>query len=331
MTTWMLKTNDNPLATARQFLQTTWAYANLEGMVVPVYQPGDMTAKMTLINDPAQLLDADPFVPLMPFNAGKLVAQLAYEMPDVQLAAVLRACELRAFDERVKMDALNLGNWLIIGVECLACFPAQDFEWRVKNAGGVEQLTHLVLRNARQGEIALDRFRSACQICSRPEPSHFDLCLELLGLPVKEMMLISAKDDAIARKFHLHEITDGPVSLELIAQHDRMVETIEERRQRTRERKLRELFPHLAANLDELMNFLMECQPCRNCIEACPVYPEELISAIDHGAISRSLAKRWLMSCAECGMCEQACPKGVPLAAIMNRISRELKSEVVAI
>jgi formate dehydrogenase subunit beta len=331
MTTWIFKTNDSPLAAARQFLQTVWAYANLEGMVVPVYQPGYMTAKMNLINDPAQLQEANPFVPLMQFNAGKLVAQLACEMPNVRLAAVLRACELRAFDECVKMNALNLENWLIIGVECLACFPAQDFEWRVQKAGSVEQLTDLVLRNARQGGIALDRFRSACQMCSKPEPSHFDLCLELLGLPAKEMMLVSAKDDAIARKFHLHEITDGPASPEVLVLHDHMLKTIEERRQRARERKLRELFPHLPANLDELVIFLLECQPCRNCIEACPVHPEELISAIDHGAISRSLAKRWLMSCAECGMCEQACPKVVPLAAIMNRISRELKSEVVAV
>jgi Fe-S oxidoreductase len=52
---------------------------------------------------------------------------------------------------------------------------------------------------------------------------------------------------------------------------------------------------------------------------------------MDHGAISQSLVGHWLMSCAECGMCEQACPKGVPLAAIMYRIGRQLKSEVAAI
>jgi len=331
MTHWMLKTNNSPLATGRQFLQTVWSYANLEGMVVPVHQPGYMTAKMTLINDPAQLQEANPFVPLMLFNAGKLVAQLAYEMPDVRLAIVMRACELRAFDERVKIDKLKLENWLIIGVECLACFPAKDFEWRVQNAGGMEQLTHLVLRNARQGGIALDRFRSACQICSRPEPSHFDICLELLGLPVKETMLVSAKDDAVARKYRLYEITDGLASPELVTQHDRMLKTIEEHRQRARERKLRELFPNLPSTLDELTNFLMECQPCRSCIEACPVHPEEMIPSIDHGYISQNLARRWLMSCAECGMCEQACPRDIPLATIMSRINHELKSEPAAI
>jgi ferredoxin len=331
MTIWTLKTNNNPLATARQFLQTIWACANLEGMLVPVYQPGDMIAKMTLINDPAQLQDANPIVPLMQFNAGKQAAQLAREMPDVRLAIVLRACELRSFDERVKMDVLNLGNWLVIGVECMACFPVQDFEWRAQNAGGVEGLTNLILRNARQGGIALDRFRSACQMCSRPEPSHFDLCLELLGLPVREMMLVSTRDEAIGRELHLHEITDGPAAPELIAQHDRMLKTIEERRQRAREREVRELSPDLPSTLEELVVFLSDCQPCQKCMEACPALVEEFIPTMNSDIVSLDLAKRWLVSCAECGMCEQACPKGLPLAAIMNRISRALKSELIAV
>jgi formate dehydrogenase subunit beta len=300
-------------------------------MLVPVYQPGDMTARMTLINDPAQLQEANPFVPLMQFNAGKQAAQLAHEMPGVRLGIVLRACELRAFDERVKRDALNLENWLMIGVECTACFPAQDFEWRAQNAGGVEGLTQLVLRNARQGGIALDRFRSACQICSRPEPSHFDLCLELLGLPVRETMLVSAKNEAITQELHLHEITDGPASPELIAQHDHMVKTIEERRQRTREREIRNLSPELPSTLEELVIFLLGCQPCQKCMEACPALVEEFIPTMNSDIVSLSLAKRWLISCAECGMCEQGCPKKVPLAAIMNRISRALKSEPVAV
>jgi len=290
-----------------------------------------MTAKMTLINDPAQLPDANPFIPLMQFNAGKQLSQMAHEMPDVRLAVVLRACELRSFDERVKRDGLKLENWLMIGVECMACFPIQDFEWRVQNAGGVEQLTGLVLRNARQGGIALNRFRPACKMCSKPEPSHYDLCLDLLGLPVKEMMLVSTKNDSIDRKLHLHEITDGLATPKLMAQHDRMIKTIEERRQRAREHEIHELSPELPSTLNELVSFLLNCQPCQKCMEACPAFVEELIPAITNGKVPLDLARRWLASCAECGMCEQACPKEVPLAAIMNRISRELKNVPLAV
>jgi hypothetical protein len=99
----------------------------------------------------------------------------------------------------VKTESLDLKNWLIIGADCLACFPAQDFEWRVQKAGNVELLTLQTLRNARQGGIALHRYRMSCQICSKPEPLQVDLCLGLLGLPLKDLMLVIPKNEAISQ------------------------------------------------------------------------------------------------------------------------------------
>jgi len=331
MSTWLLKAENDPLAAIRQFLQDVWHQAGLEGMLVPIYQSGNKTTRTMLLHDPHRLANADPIVPLMQFNTGKLVAELTRQHPDAHFAAVLRACEVRALDELAKSDSLSLKNWLIIGTDCLGCFPAQDFEWRVQKAGGVEQLTRHVYRNARQGGIALDRFRSACRVCDNPEPSHVDLCIDLFGLPVKNSLLIFVQDENLARELDLNQITDGPAPLELILQHKIMLKKIEGRRRRARERQLRELPPGLPAGLDELANFILECQPCRNCAQACPIHAEALMAAIDSGAISRDLARQWLMSCAKCGMCEQACPKEVPLTAIMNRIRREVNVEVVTI
>lgn len=329
MTTWMLKTNNDPLATARNFLRDIWDFANLDGMLLPVYEAGHKSVKQTAIHHSENLHEADPFAPLMQVNAGKIVSQLAHEQPQLHMAAVLRACEIRALNEQVKRNGLNLENWLIIGVDCLACFPVQDFDWRVEKAGSVEALTREVLRNARQGGIALDRFRSACQMCSKPESPHVDICIDLLGLPVKETILVDTKNDVIAEELNLGKITDGPAPKALVAQRDHMLKKIEERRERARERQLRELTPDLPANLDQLVAFLQDCQPCVKCMEACPVHAGELVPAIKSRTMTHGMAKSWLVSCAECGMCEQACPKEVPLAAIMNRIGRELKSEAV--
>lgn len=331
MSTWLLKAENDPLTTVRHFLLDVWSNAGLEGMLVPIYETGDKTVKTTLIHDPYLLSDADPMAPLMQTNAGKTVAALARRNPNARFAAVLRACEARALDELTKNDSPSLENWLIIGTDCLGCFPAPDFEWRVQKAGSVEQMTRDLLRNARQGGIAFDRFRSACRMCDKPEPSQVDLCIDLLGLPVRDAILIFARDETLPRKLGLDEITDGPAPSELIVQHSLMLKKIEERRQRARERELRQLATDLPSNLDELADFLMACQPCRSCLEACPVHAEELTSAMDGGVLSRELLKHWLVSCAECGMCEQACPRGVPLAAIMNRIHRELRSEPLAV
>ena len=329
MKTYTLKTHDNPLARVRQFLTNVWDNVMLDGMVIPTYQ-GLKSVKQTVIYQPDDLQTADPFAPLMQVNASKVVVMLAHEMPNDHMAAVLRACEIRALHEQVKRGNVNLENWLIIGVDCPACFPAQDFEWRVDKAGSVEALTRDVLRNTRQGVIALDRFRSACQICAKPESPNVDICIDLLGLPVKETMLVSAKNSALIEELRLEKITDGPATNELIEQRDRMLKMIEERRERIRQRQLHDLAADMPANLDQLMDFLANCQPCVKCMEACPVHAEELVPAVKNHLISKDMTKRWLVSCAECGMCEQACPKEIPLAAIMNRIGRELKSESLA-
>ena len=331
MTTWMINTQGDPQAAARQFLKSVWTQANLQGMLVPLYQPDQVTVQSVLVEDPAGLAEADPFVPLMLSNAGKQVVQIARERPGQRLAAVLRACEIRALAERIKSEALNIDHWLIIGVDCLACFPASDFEWRAQKAGGAQELTRLVLRNARQGGISLSRFRLACQMCSKPEPLKVDLCLGLLGLPVKESILILPKDDSVSAQLNLREITEGPATPALVTQHDRVMTALNERRQHFRDRAIRDLPSDLPANLEELVEFLTNCAPCQVCLASCPLYEDELAPVMTNGTVSREAVKRWLVMCAECGMCEQACPKDVPLAAIMNRISRDLQKEAVAV
>jgi formate dehydrogenase subunit beta len=329
MKTWMLKTDNDPLARVRSFLKAIWEYANLDGMLIPVYQTGHKSVRQTVIYHSESLKEADPFVPLMQVNASSMVIQLAKKHPNDHMAAVLRACEIRAIYEQVKHSGVNLENWLMIGVDCPACFPLQDFEWRVENAGSVEALTNMVLRNVRQGGIALDRFRSACGMCSKPGSPHEDICIELLGLPVKEAILVNINNAVISAKLDLEKVTDGLASQELVAQRNRMLKNIEERRERIRERQIKSLSPDLPASLEQFINFLENCQPCVSCMEACPVHADELIPAIQNRTLTHEMARDWLVSCAECGMCEQACPKEMPLAAIMNRIDRELKVEAM--
>lgn len=331
MKTWMLKTDNDPLARVRNFLKAIWAYADLDGMLIPVYQTGHKSVIQTAVYHPESLQEADPFVPLMQVNASKLVIQMARKHPHEHMAAVLRPCEIRAMYEQVRNSGVNLENWLMIGVDCLACFPLQDFEWRVENAGSVETLTNIVLRNARQGVIALDRFRSACGMCTKPESPQEDICIELLGLPVKETMLVHINNIVIAERLDMEKVCDGLASQELIAQRDYMLRAIEERRERIRERQLSDLAPDLPTDLDQLIEFFTNCQPCVNCMEACPICANELIPAIRNHTVTHEMMRDWLVSCAECGMCEQACPKEMPLAAIMNRISHELKNEPIAV
>jgi formate dehydrogenase subunit beta len=325
-THWMLKTNNDPLAATRQFLRSLWQAAGLEGMLLPVYQADGLRVEAALLEDTRQLQQADPFVPVLPANAARLVQQLAEVQPKRRLGAVLRACEMRALAALTARENLALENWLVIGVDCVACFPIQDYEWRVKKAGSPEALTRQVLRNARQGGVLHSRFRAACQMCSKPEAQKVDLCFGLLGLPVKEAILVEAADQDTAERFHLASITAGPALPELIAQHERLLDKLESRRARFRERKTAELPVDHPSTVEELVHFLAACQPCQKCLEACPVFLPQMKS----GTIAIEALRSWLVSCAECGMCEQACPQASPLVAVFSRLSRQLKAEVVA-
>jgi formate dehydrogenase subunit beta len=330
MNTWKLKTDADPLARTRTFLKAIWEYANLDGMVIPVYQTGHKSIKQTVIHDTESLQEADPFVPLMQVNASRMVIQLARKHPQDHMAAVLRPCEIRALYEQVKHTNVSLDNWLMIGVDCPACFPVQDFEWRVEKAGSVEELTRDVLRNVRQGGIALHRFRAACGMCTKPGSPHEDICIQLLGLPVGDTMLIKVNNEVILEQLDLRKVCDGPAPEDLVDQRDRMLKNVEERRQRIRERQLNDLGPRLPTNLDQLMTYLLNCQPCVSCMEACPVHADVLIPAIQDRSLTHEMLKDWLAACAECGMCEQACPKQMPLLAILTRVRREINVEPLA-
>jgi hypothetical protein len=54
MNTWMLKTNNDPLGRVRDFLKAIWDYADLDGMVIPVYR-GSKSVEQTVIGQPIRL------------------------------------------------------------------------------------------------------------------------------------------------------------------------------------------------------------------------------------------------------------------------------------
>lgn len=328
---WIIHTHGNPLDTIRQLLKDLWQQAGLQGMLVPVYHAGDNESAARFVEDLEQLSAADPCVPLMPVNASKLVLGQARRNPSGRYGAVLRSCEARALAEIASREALELQNWLIIGIDCLASYDEDDFEWRVQKAGSIEQVSRENLGHARQGGIALHRFRHACQMCTTPEASHADVYIGLLGLPVKQIMLVRAKDRQTAERYQLAQLTDDIAPHALIVQQERVLNTLHERRMHTLERMVKELTEEMPEGVDELIAHLQNCAPCRECLEACPIFSLEVSSPGDVQTITHEAAVRWLLSCVSCGMCEQSCPNHLPLTAIFSRISQELKEETVPV
>jgi heterodisulfide reductase subunit A len=327
-TYWVLHTAGDPISAVRKFFSKVWDYAGLQGMLVPVYQ-SELEAGLQLIANPARLVRVDPFIPLTAQNAAQRAVHLISEHAYTNYGVVLRPCEARALDEITRRGAFDPDFCLTIGVDCLGSFTAEDFEWRVQKAGTVERLTDQELRNARQGGIAPDRFRLACQMCTSSATKDTDLYISLFGLPVKETILVSTTNAEIASRLHLSEITDGLAAPFLVEQHEHMLATLRERRNHALERIIHELPENLPKETSALLKYIADCAPCQKCLEACPIYTAGWAPGGDGGPAALEAMNHWLAACVGCGMCDQACPQHLPLAAIIHRIGRELKWEAL--
>lgn len=314
---WVLQTQGHALGAVQAFLGRLWVQAELEAMFAPLRPSGSLEVNRTLVEDQAQLADADPFAPLMTRNVGCQVLELALDHPQRKMAALLRACEVRALQAVASRTAAPFANLLTVGVDCLCTFSPQDYERRAREVGGPDELTREALLFARQGGVAPYRYRSACQMCEQPIPQGADLVIGVLGLSAGQAVLISAHDRKTAERLRLGELTDGPAPPALVARREQMQAMLAERHERVRARKT-DALADVPLTMDQLVAHLRQCAPCEECLKACPVYAGEL-------ADPSLSVRRWLESCAGCGMCEQACPRGMPLAAIIGHIHRELE------
>ena len=323
-TKWVLDTCGDLEGRVRSFLGALWGQARLDGMLIPVYAAENDLPGPRLITLQNELQQASPFIPLMPVNSAKLIERLNAHYPASRFAAVLRSCEARALAEHMHRTNLSFPNWLMIGVDCLASFPQEDFSWRLERAGDIHSLTRQVLRSARQGGISTDRFRAGCQMCLNPGAQFADISIAIIGLPTKEYALVTARSDSIASKFALGQITEGHAPSWLVEQHDRVLAMMTERHQRVKQRLLAELESGLPQDVDSWISHLQNCGGCESCLEACPLYTGQL--AQGHEAVAE-----WLAGCVSCGMCEQACPQHLPITALIRRIVENLSEDLAAV
>ncbi len=322
-TVWILETGGDPLGTLRSFLRYMWQELHLDGMLVPLN--GQMiSATPQILEDPRQLNKVNPFKPLMTLNAARMMPDLVKERTDAYLGAILRPCEMRALIEMVKHDTFNFDRLLTVCIDCLGTLPADEYQWRAERKGAPDALTQEALQFARQGGIVPYRYRSACQMCFSPEARGADLDINVLGLPVRQYMLLNVSNKGVAERLRLDKITSGKAGPSLIAQRERSMAKLVERRGRARERVAHSLSGSLPASIDEVVAILDGCGDCQVCMDACPICAVDFPQRGEDGRYRARDVVRWLVSCDGCGMCEQVCPEQRPLSAIFGTMREQL-------
>jgi len=326
---WILETHGDPLGTVNKFVNTIWSNSNLDGMLVSQNALDSGNGGMHLLEHPKEFEQVNPFKPLMTFNAAKYIPQSLEEHPNAKLGVILRPCEMRALTEMVKHAPINMDRLLTICIDCLGTYPADDVHWRSERKGSLNGLGYEALQFARQGGIVAYRYRSACQMCGAPDAKGGDINIFVIGLPVRQYILVHPRAELAAEKYMLDKITDGKADEELLNQRHKIIWKLAERHNRTRERVTNGLADLIPVNVDSLIVQLQNCGDCQNCLNACPICSVDYPRREANGAFKRDDVIRWLVSCAGCGMCEQACLNHLPLSAIFGHIQKQITESLV--
>ncbi len=327
------------LGAVRGFLKTLLEERVVDSLLVPLEVPSPDQVSPIVVREPRQLDTANPLAPVMRINAAAVVAHIQREEGASRLGAVLRPCELRAVIELAKVERIDLEQLMLIGIDCMGTYEPDAYAQLAR--ASADSPTDEMLRWTRQGPIAPYRLRHACQMCEHFTAENADIGIGLIGLNVRERLLIQT-DDPIAARLHLHEgDTNG---------RQKAIARLASIRQHRREQALTKA-EQLLHDLPSVIGLLASCTACGECIGACPFCgtnafkPQPIKEPTDrlrdwsrnkdqmaheraNGPLSEIIEwGRRAASCVSCGMCESACARHVPLTAIQGVIGRKVREE----
>ena len=294
----------------------------VQALLVPLQTHPREAPAPTLIKNRERLLKTNPLAPVMPINSAKIVAMLLaqeplqdatqswQDLPPLQeahpsqdilqlhkrLAAVMRACEVRALTQQ---HGSALDNLITVSVDCLD----------------------------RHEQSAPHHFRRACQVCVQPHYDQADLTIGLFGQNVDENVLIFADADLAERMGLLAASPDGgawtrPAAQTALASRCQAIEDLATQRHAARQRLLDEI-QNKTADLADLLALFDSCMLCGQCQDACPLALTFDVDAYEDNTPGYVAARvldlaRRAESCVACGMCEVACRLGIPLMSLVR-------------
>jgi hypothetical protein len=156
----MIPVDNGLLAGLREFLRQVLARPEIAAVLVPCQLPMKAMVMPTLVSDPEQLSAANPLAPVFPLNGARVVTRLTRKEAGRTVVAVLRACEIRAFIELVKLKQGRREELIIVGIDCLGAYATKDFLPLADQ--GIEELTGRFLQSAmgeKEGELTASAWR----------------------------------------------------------------------------------------------------------------------------------------------------------------------------
>jgi formate dehydrogenase subunit beta len=331
--------NGDPVNTFQEFLAALWEQNEFEGLLAPVESPDQTGVAAQLLENVEALPRINPFAPVMRSNAARLTSQIVLEHPARKILAILRPCELRAFIEIQKRARITLEphSVVILGVDCIGTFPGNEYCQNVDKYGARE-VTRASLKNASEGGLRPQRFRTACQVCDWPAPCGADVTIGAIGVATDQHLLVIARNEAVDDRLGLKSVTSALATEYQVSHRETVVGAIADMRSGVRKKLVEDM--HSSQRFNDFASFLAwfaNCSLCGECLSACPLYNGEFSGLLglrngrnkEVAPLAELVAmSRWLASCAGCGMCEETCKCEVPLTLLISALSHRVRGEL---
>jgi formate dehydrogenase subunit beta len=330
------------------FLKSLLKEEVVEAIVIPKALPSQDGFVQTLIRDPEQLNGVCVLSPTMPVQSARVISNLSVKNLGKKVAAVLKACEIRAAIELAKFLQVKMDNLYLIGIDCPGTFEVTDYAKMVQEGKGGESLMKELLKAMEKGEISPPSgyaFRTACQMCEYPIPQA-DIVLKLFGHKADQEIGIEI-GDKLAKEIEekgILSFSEGES-----ASRSEVVNKVIVERTKKRDALFQE-FKGIVKDLQAFLDRFSTCVRCHNCMVACPIcYCKECVfrtAVFEHdgdqflrwadrkGGIRMPTdtlifhlvrMSHMVTSCIGCGLCDSACPSRLPVATLFRSVGDRIQ------
>lgn len=345
-----------PEAASRAFLRRLLESEAASAVLVDVVSDRQSLPQRRLVHDADSLQRSLPFAPLMLASGARLAAQLTDRRPsrdgarsgaERRCAIVLRPCEARATVELSKLKQVDLGQLLIIAVDCIGTHEAAAYaELALRPDAWAERYLE-AMRDGLGSSPFPQPYREACNRCVDPVAPAADVWLHVIGVPPDQDLVIEVRDEGLADRLGLEQAGDA-------AGRDPAVSRLRSTREDIKARELEAALASLQPQGDGLPGLAAvfdSCLRCLNCGTACPIcYCKECLFRTDSlrvecrhlfdlaerrgavrlpgDAILYQLTRLMHVStsCVGCGLCTSACPMDLPVDRLFQSVGRETQA-----
>jgi len=334
--------NGDVVGSVNDMLKELLKSGKVDALLVPQEVPSKKAVFPILISNPEQL-HADVFAPVLPSSTAKMISKITRFQPAQKpIGVVMRACQIRAVIELVKLNQASLENIILIGVDCLGTFPMNTYADFPEKKTPTQFILDAFVAKSKDAEKHL---RSACAVCKDPVPTNADVVIGLFGMDVSKELLVEAQTDAGKK------LLDGlKLDSKEVKGRENAVKAIREDKTKMRNEFIKE--KSSLKGIAALSEFFDKCVNCHNCMKVCPIcYCKECLfdSSVFDAEAYKFLRKaeikglfkmpndsilfhlgrmnHMILSCVECGLCEQACPMNIPLMDVFIPTAENAQKE----